>query len=131
MISIIDYGAISDGKMLCTKNIQAAINTCANIGGTVYIPAGKYLCGTLHLYDNIHIYLEAGAVLLGSTNTRDHFEPDEKRDDPLYQDPSHSFYNHSLFVAKKCKNITFSGYGTSDMQSAWESVDPELLKTEA
>ena len=128
MISIIDYGAISDGKMLCTKNIQAAINTCANIGGTVYIPAGKYLCGTLHLYDNIHIYLEAGAVLLGSTNTRDHFEPDEKRDDPLYQDPSHSFYNHSLFVAKKCKNITFSGYGTIDMQSAWEMDERDFGK---
>ena len=120
MKSIIEYGAVNDGKTLCTKNIQETINACSEKGGTVYIPAGKYLTGTLHLCDNIHIYFESGAVLLGSTNTRDDFEPDEQRDEPLYQDPSHSFYNHSLFVAKNCKNITFSGFGTIDMQSAWE-----------
>ena len=120
MISIIDYGAVNDGKTLCTKNIQAAIDACSKDGGMVYIPTGKYLTGTLHLCDNIHICLESGAMLLGSRNTRDDFEPDEERDCPLYQDTSHSFYNHSLFVAKKCKNITFSGFGTIDMQSAWE-----------
>lgn len=123
MISILDFGAVGDGKTLCTKNIQEAINACASTGGTVYVPTGKYLCGTLHLYDNIHIYLETGAVLLGSTNTRDDFEPDEHRDAPMYQDPSHSFYNHSLFVAKGCKNISFSGFGIIDMQSAWEIDD--------
>lgn len=123
MVSIIEFGAVNDGKTLCTKNIQDAIDSCSDKGGTVCIPAGKYLTGTLHLCDNIHIYFESGAVLLGSTNTRDDFEPDEHRDDPLYQDPSHSFYNHSLFVAKGCKNITFSGFGTIDMQSAWEMDD--------
>lgn len=131
MISIIDYGAIGDGKTLCTRNIQEVIDICAKTGGIVYIPSGKYLCGTLHLYDNIHIYLEMGAVLLGSTNTRDDFEPDEIRDEPLYQDPSHSFYNHSLFIAKKCKNITFSGFGTIDMQSAWEMDERDFGKDNA
>ena len=128
MVSIIDYGASNDGKTLCTDCIQAAINSCSEKGGTVFIPAGKYLTGTLHLCDNIHIIFESGAVLLGSKNTREDFEPDENRNGPLYQDPSHSFYNHSLFVAKNCKNISFSGFGTIDMQSAWEIDERDFGK---
>lgn len=120
MESIVKYGAIGDGKTLCTKNIQAAIDECAQKGETVCIPSGRFLSGTLHLKDNSHIFFESGAVLLGSTNTRDDFEPDEYREKPLFQDASHSYYNHSLFVGKNCRNITFSGCGTIDMQSAWE-----------
>lgn len=120
MYSILDYGAVGDGKTLCTRNIQAAIDACPVEGGTIYIPSGKYLCGTVYLHDNIQVIFEMGAVLLGSKNTRDDFTPDEFRDEPLYQDASHSYYNHSLFVARRCENITFSGFGTIDMQSAWE-----------
>ena len=126
MISILEFGVLADGKTLCTKLVQNAVDECSKKGETLCFPAGKYLLGTVHLSSNTFIYLESGAVILGSKNTRDDFEPDEKRDDPLYQDPSHSFYNHSLFVANNCKNITFSGLGTIDMQSAWEMDEREF-----
>ena len=119
MVSVIDYGVLNDGKTLCTSQVQTAIDECAKRGETIYFPAGKYLLGTVYLKDNTYIYLEAGAVILGSKNTRDHFAPDEYREKPLFQDASHSYYDHSLFVAKGCKNIVFSGFGTIDMQSAW------------
>ncbi len=119
-ISVIDFGAQNNGEILCTESVQTAIDACSRSGKTLYFPAGKYLMGTVYLKDNTYIYLAEGAIILGSKNTRDDFAPDEYREKPLYQDPSHSYYNHSLFVAKGCKNIVFSGFGTIDMQSAWE-----------
>jgi polygalacturonase len=38
------YGAVADGKTLCTQAIQKTVDAChAAGGGTVYLPAGKYL----------------------------------------------------------------------------------------
>ena len=45
-----DYGAKVDGKTLCTKSIQAAIDRCAaDGGGTVYLPPGNWLSGTIYI----------------------------------------------------------------------------------
>lgn len=73
--NIVDYGAKGDGKTINTSAIQQAIDqTNASGGGTVYIPSGVFLSGTLRLRSNITLYLEAGAVLKGSPNTADYPE---------------------------------------------------------
>lgn len=41
-ISVFDFGAIGDGVANDTGAIQAAINSIASVGGTVYFPTGKY-----------------------------------------------------------------------------------------
>ena len=128
-VFVTDFGAVSDGVTLCTQSVQAAIDECSKKGATLCFSAGKYLMGTVYLKDNTFIYLEAGATILGSENTREHFAPDEYREKPLFQDPSHSYYNHSLFVGKGCKNIVFSGFGTIDMQSAWEMDERDFGAT--
>lgn len=47
MFNIRDYGAVGDGIQLDSPAIQRAVDACAAAGGgTVFIPAGKYLCGT-------------------------------------------------------------------------------------
>ncbi len=67
------YGAVGDGQTLNTAAIQAAIDACAHAGGgTVYIPAGLYLTGSLSLHSNITLYLDAGATLRGSSNLADY-----------------------------------------------------------
>lgn len=121
MYNILDYGAVCDGKTVCTKGIQAAVEACAkNGGGSVLIPAGgAFVCGSVHLHNNVHIVFENGAVILGSTNMDD-FDPLEELSYPEYQDRSHSYFHHSLFYAENCENISFSGVGKIDMQSAWE-----------
>ena len=53
-VDILDFGAIADGKALCTTAIQAAIDACAERGGgTVTVPAGHFVTGTVWLRDNI------------------------------------------------------------------------------
>jgi len=72
--NVTQYGAIGDGKTLNTAAIQKAIEDCAsNGGGTVYIPSGIFVSGTIQLKSNVTLYLENGAVLLGSPNLNDYY----------------------------------------------------------
>jgi hypothetical protein len=120
--NIIDFGAICDGKTLVTKAIQKAVDACSeNNGGMVYVPSGKYLCGSVVLKDNVHLYIESGAILYGAEVID--FDRDEDRGFKFYQDLSHSTYHVSMFRAENAKNITVSGYGTIDMRSIWDVND--------
>jgi polygalacturonase len=71
--NILDSGAKPDGMTLCTNLIQKTIDDCsASGGGTVTIPTGVFLTGTIFLKNNVILYLENGAVLLGSTKIEDY-----------------------------------------------------------
>ena len=73
MVDIRDFGALPDGKTLGTQAIQKAIDTvAAQGGGTVTIPAGRWLTGSLVLKNHIRLWLDAGAVLLGSQRQEDY-----------------------------------------------------------
>lgn len=68
-----EFGAIGDGRTLCTRFIQAAIDSChARGGGTVVVPAGRFLTATICLRSGVYLRLEPGAVLLGSRNYTDY-----------------------------------------------------------
>ncbi|MBR2930673.1 MAG: right-handed parallel beta-helix repeat-containing protein [Clostridia bacterium] len=124
MFNIKDYGAVGDGSTLDSHAIQIAIDAAGGAGGgTVYIPEGKYLCGTMHMRSNVHVWLDKGATILGS---KDHTDFDPYEDNPsnaLYQDRSHSYFHHSLFHADGANDIAITGYGKIDMQSAWEDLE--------
>ncbi|MBQ4259198.1 MAG: hypothetical protein IJB84_02910 [Lachnospiraceae bacterium] len=121
MFNIRDYGAVGDGIQLDSPAIQAAVDACAAAGGgTVFVPAGKYLCGTVHLKSHIHILIEKGAYLLGSTNLADFDPREENPANCEYQDPSHSYYHFSLFHADNQEDIAITGFGEIDMQSVWD-----------
>jgi polygalacturonase len=72
MINIKDCGAVGDGITLDTRAIQSAIDSCAQAGGTVLIPAGKFVSGAIFLRNHVTLHLEAGAVLLGSEQPNDY-----------------------------------------------------------
>jgi polygalacturonase len=83
--NVAEYGAIGDGKTLNSKAIQAVIDECAKKGGTVVIPKGIFLSGSLFLKPGVNLEFQEGAVLKGSTDINDypkmmtriegHFEP--------------------------------------------------------
>ncbi len=123
MFNIKDFGAVGDGVTLDTLAIQKAIDACsADGGGTVFIPKGNYVCGTIHMKSHVHVLFEKCAVILGSKNVED-FDPlEENPANSEYQDISHSYFQHSLFHADNVEDIALTGFGKIDMQSVWEEL---------
>src|SRR5688500_10157455 len=72
-INVREHGAVGDGQTLDSSAIQSAIEACAaQGGGSVYLPAGQYLTGSLFLRNNISLHLDSGAVILGSQEAEDY-----------------------------------------------------------
>ena len=111
-MDIRNYGAIADGKTVCTKAIQAAIDECAKRGGgTVTVPAGRFVSGTIIMKNNVELHVAHGAVLLGSTNASDYpCQPIPKY--RSHKDRAGGFY--SLIYAEGAQNIAVTGTGTID-----------------
>lgn len=71
IIDITSFGAVGDGVTLNTEAIQRAIDECPE-GGKVVIPQGVFLSGAIFLKSNMTLFLEEGAVLLGSPDTKEY-----------------------------------------------------------
>ena len=109
-----DYGAKGDGKCLDSKYINIAIaKTEEQGGGTVILPAGTYLCGSIHLDNNIELRLEAGARIV-ATADRAAYDESEVFDGPQYQDGGHTFFHNSLIWADGKVNVAVTGRGIID-----------------
>lgn len=73
IFNVRDFGATGDGQTLDMAALQAALDAChAHGGGTVIVPAGRYITGSIFLHSCLTLQLEAGAVLLGSENPIDY-----------------------------------------------------------
>lgn len=114
--NIRDFGAKGDGKTLDTKAIQAAIDICTKEqGGTVLVPAGTFVTGTVELKSNVRLYLSAQAILLGTADGKQYYAADAI---PLSGDSTLGDGNVGLFFAVKADNITIDGPGTIDGQGS-------------
>ncbi|KAK3194183.1 hypothetical protein Dsin_025493 [Dipteronia sinensis] len=69
-VSILEFGAVADGKTLNTVAFQNAIfylKSFANKGGAqLYVPTGKWLTGSFNLTSHLTLFLERDAIILGS-----------------------------------------------------------------
>lgn len=73
LFNVRDFGAKGDGVTLDTAALNKTIEACAAVGGgTVYLPAGTYLSGTVHLKSNVTLWIDSGAIILGSENLADY-----------------------------------------------------------
>lgn len=93
------FGIKSDGLTLNTRSIQKAIDYIhENGGGRLVFNVGRYQTGSIHLRANVTIYLDEGAVLVGSLN-------------PFDYDIQNST---ALILAKDQSNIAIEGDGVID-----------------
>jgi|ERR1700677_1683139 polygalacturonase len=115
--SVRAFGATGNGNALDTPGINRAIETAANAGGgTVYFPAGQYLCHSIHLRSDVALYLDQGAVIIaadalpeGQTGGYDDPEPEQPWE--AYQDFGHNHWHNSLIWGEGLSNVSILGPG--------------------
>lgn len=118
------YGAIGDGQTLDTSALQSAIDACyQHGGGTVWVPAGRYITGTLFFHDNITLHLDAGAMLLGSQDPANY---------PILQNRWEGVQQLShapLIAGENLSNIAIVGRGILDGRGEpwWEGYWKKTL----
>jgi len=106
------FGATGDGKTLDSPAINKAIEACAEAGGgTVVLPAGTYLSGSIRLKSNIHLLIDAGATLLGAPQNMGAYDPEEPFAGPAFQDGGHTYFHNSLIWGENLTNISITGQG--------------------
>jgi polygalacturonase len=117
MYDVKAFGARGDGKALDTPAVNQAIAAAATAGGgTVIFPAGTYLCHSIHLKNNVALYLAQGSVLLaadppaeGESGGYDLAESNQPWEN--YQDFGHNHWHNSLIWGEGLDNISISGPG--------------------
>ena len=85
VFNVRDFGAVGDGTNLDSPAIDKAITAAAAAGGgTVLVPAGTYLSGSIHLQSNIHLLIDAGATILGAPQNLNAYDsPSRGRTTPI------------------------------------------------
>lgn len=99
-IRITDAGAVGDGKTDNTALLQRVIDSVASRGGgSVVVPPGIFVTGTLQLRSDIDLHIERGGVLKGTGNLEE------------YQAGGRRV---GLLFTRDAQNISITGEGTID-----------------
>ena len=110
--NIRDFGAKGDGQTLDTAAVQAAIDACnKDQGGTVLVPVGTFVIGSVEMKSNVTLHISAGGKLFGSGDGKQYHAVDAI---PLFGDSTLGDGNVGLIYAVKADNITIEGPGTID-----------------
>ncbi len=122
-LSIVKFGALSDGITLNTKSINDAIEQSnKNGGGVVVIPTGLWLTGPIVLKSNVNLHLQKNAVLQ-FTEDFDQYPLVAGNWEGLEQ-----MRNQSPISATNQQNIAITGFGIIDgAGDAWRMVKKEKL----
>src|SRR5271166_6162976 len=105
VFNVKDYGASGRKQDNARPALQQAIDACGKAGGgQVYVPAGEYTSGQLHLRSGVRLYVEAGATIYAAL------------DGSQYDDPKRA----ALIYGEDLHDIALEGGGTLDGQAAYE-----------
>ena len=110
--SIVDSGAIGNGVTPNTKDIQEAIDLAAVKGGTVVVPQGVFLTGSIFLKPGVNLHIDQGGVLKGSANIDDYPKM------PTRVEGHAVNWIPALVNADSCNGLKISGPGTLDGSGA-------------
>ncbi len=124
------YNAVGDGKTMNTKALQMAIDE-AGQKEQVYIPAGTYLTGALHLHGNLEIYLGKKAVLKGTDNPRDYLPKIPSRFEGIEMMCYSSLINMGTMDHESdtnCENVLIHGEGT--IESGGKALAQNVINEE-
>ena len=107
VVNLADFATDHTGSALQTEAIARAVSKVGK-GGTLYVPPGRYLTGTVVLKSDMTLYLAGGAVLQGSSNPADY---------PLEEGSWH-WATQQFIRISDAKNVAVRGHGTIDANGA-------------
>ena len=110
------FGAVGDGKTIDTAAINRSIDEAAAAGGgTVYLPAGNYLCYSIHLKSKVALYLDQGTTIVAADPAPDaakSYDPAESNKPwEDYQDYGHNHWHNSLIWGEGLSDDSIVGPG--------------------
>ncbi len=112
------FGAKGNGSALDTPAINAAIEAAAQAGGgTVWMPAGKYLCYSIRLKSRVSLLLDAGATIIAAsvpeegTTTGGYDPAGPPQPWEKYQDFGHNHWRNSLIWGEDLHDVSIFGPG--------------------
>lgn len=119
VFNINDYGAVGDNKTVNTIAINKAIDACANAGGgTVFVPEGNYITGTVLLKSNITLLLEYNGNIIGTDNLKEYKSYKLKTEDPVrpinITVKDSAAWCRALVLLDNVHDVTITGHGTID-----------------
>ncbi|MBD8545327.1 rhamnogalacturonidase [Sphingomonas sp. CFBP 8760] len=115
-VDVRTFGAKGDGRTLDHDAINRAIVAVARSGGTVLIPAGRYLCFSIRLKSGVTLMLAAGAVIEAAdpAHHAGGYDLPEPPSNDVYQDFGHSHFHNSLIWADGVHDVAIVGPGMID-----------------
>lgn len=132
--TVTDFGVEPGKEELQTEALQAVLDLCRETGDKVVLPAGRYRTGGLRMWSDTTLYLEAGAVLVGSDRCEDYavfpvpegvtLHTDMEMIAAYYHDRPWATYRRALLSAYGGKNIAVIGEKGSCIDGD-DCADPE------
>ena len=111
VFNVREYGAAGDGTTLDTAAFQRTVDEASRAGGTVLVPQGEYVVGTVFLKSHVTLEITSRARILGSTEIGDY-------DDTVPQAVEAPSFSRVLFYCENGENVTVCGTGTVDGRGA-------------
>jgi hypothetical protein len=103
-----DFGASGKRGDDAHPALQKAIDACASAGGgTVLIPPGEYVSGSLELRSHVRVVVDAGATLFSAKGRA-------------------AFPKDALFYGEDLENVTLEGRGTVDGRAEYDWRENDL-----
>src|SRR3954447_3695773 len=126
VFNVRDHGAAGDGTTHDTAALNKAVEACAAAGGgQVFVPAGKYLTGTVHLKSNVTVNLDAGAEIVGTSDLEQYQNFTPPGETPL---ASRLRWHRALILGVGVENVTITGWGTINGNKVFDERGEERMR---
>ena len=115
---------VGDGTTLNTAAFNATIDRLAAAGGgTLTVPAGRYLTGTIYLKSGVTLHLDNGAVIVGSTNLADY-----PRNPPPFPAENLLYGRYAVVCALQQHDVAITGEGKIFGQGSDPNFSKKILQ---
>ena len=112
------FGAAGNGTGSDTEAINRTIQAASDSGGgTVLVPAGTYVSGTIQLQNNVTLWIDAGATILGTKNLADYRWPQGGRE-----------WDGAIILANGVHNVALMGRGAINGQNLMNPKGEEHIR---